>query len=583
MKKLYCILLAVMMLAAMAACSGGGENTDTTAATEPESTAAPAEPLKLTGDSPYRIVYPEDADAEVKQAAMDIQKKIQQVTGKKLELKTDLLVAAAGLTEIPNEILVGETNREASADVRSTLLYKDYAIKAVGTKLVICGGGTKSTVSAVNDFLRSHVDAEAVIPADFSLRFDGKYPVSSLKINGTDIREFAIVYASREKSIYNDAMTSFAERVRDLTGVVIPAGTVTKVSSDHEIQFGDCGRGPSSGKTAGVLEYLTTADSQSLSFVSGSVIGASGAMKCFLEKNLPKTLTGDIEISVTGSEQSSVSAEIPMADDATVRVMTSNVLGGDTLVSRIPFHISVYSAYMPDVIGMQECNSSGHSGLTAGLGSVYALACNKIGSTSSTCYTPFLYLKDKYELVESGSKLFNKRWTETNTKTFAWIVLKNKETGQLSAYINGHWSLILGSYDTVKVFGVKMTDSVEGRQWREDNTREVLEKKDELRKKYGDALPVVVMGDMNANASSNSVITFSGIMSNSLNVSKGDKTTGINSFHSNPGQKPPSGTPIDILMVTGDVIDVYRHEIVTTDTALASSDHCQVVIDIAFK
>lgn len=51
------------------------------------------------------------------------------------------------------EILVGETNRTATAQVLSELAYNEYAVKCIGNKIVVTGHNLKTTRKAVDEFL----------------------------------------------------------------------------------------------------------------------------------------------------------------------------------------------------------------------------------------------------------------------------------------------------------------------------------------------------------------------------------------------------------------------------------------------
>ena len=163
----------------------------------------------------------------------------------------------------------------------------------------------------------------------------------------------------------------------------------------------------------------------------------------------------------------------------------------------------------------------------------------------------------------------------------AWAVLEEISTGKKIAVINGHWSLILSSYDTESVFGKKLTDA-DAKLWREDNTREALAKLEELKSKYGEDLAAFMMGDMNSNASAKSVSMIYPTMKNCIDLATVSRTTGINSYHNDPGKYPTGTSAIDHIFVTDRTVKVLRHEIILTEDGVACSDHCPVFADVAF-
>ncbi len=255
-----------------------------------------------------------------------------------------------------------------------------------------------------------------------------------------------------------------------------------------------------------------------------------------------------------------------------VRVMSSNILFDKSLPERLPLIEAYYRACAADVIGMQEVNRVG-TALFDALADLYA-APNRTHADGKHCFTPILYRADKYDLLESGSELYAMRGTDT--KSMAWVVLADKSTGKKLAVINSHGSLILAAYK------LEATDAVEGEQWRVDNVRQMLEKKDELRAKYG-ALPVFITGDFNTHPGRPSILAMTAQLPDSAAVATVSHTDGFNSYHKAPGNPCPDGSPIDFIFVTDDVIEVLTHNVPNDEAALAISDHCPVYIDVKLK
>jgi len=266
---------------------------------------------------------------------------------------------------------------------------------------------------------------------------------------------------------------------------------------------------------------------------------------------------------------SSFTARTP---DADVRIMSSNILFDKTLPDRLPLIADYYRACDADVIGMQEVNRVG-TALFETLGDIYSPA-TRTHAGDKHCYTPILYRHDRFELVEGGSELYRSRGTDT--KSMAWAVLLDKKSGKKLALINSHGSLILKSYN------LEATNAVEGEMWRVDNVCQMLEKKDELREKYGASLPVFVTGDFNSHPDSESVQNMKKVLPDSADIATLGSTTGINSFHGVPGRLCPEGTPIDFIFVTDDAVKVLVHCIADDETSLAISDHCPLFVDAKF-
>ena len=252
--------------------------------------------------------------------------------------------------------------------------------------------------------------------------------------------------------------------------------------------------------------------------------------------------------------------------------MSSNILFDKTLPDRLHLIADYYRASDADLIGMQEVNRVGTE-LFETLGDVYAPVALR-HAEDKHCYTPILYRRDRFDLIESGSELYRSRGTDT--KSMAWAVVSDKNSDKKLAIINSHGSLILKSYN------LEATDAVEGELWRVDNVCQMLEKKDELREKYGSSLPVFVTGDFNTYAHRESIQNMKKVLPDSADVAILSSTAGINSFHRLPGRPCDEGTPIDFIFVTDDAVKVLVHCIPTDEASVAISDHCPVYVDAKF-
>ena len=262
----------------------------------------------------------------------------------------------------------------------------------------------------------------------------------------------------------------------------------------------------------------------------------------------------------------------PRTPEADIRIMSSNILFDKSLPDRLPLIVDYYRSCGADLIGMQEVNQVG-TGIFEQIADLYTPIALR-HPEDKRCFTPILYRQDRFDLLECGSELYHMRGTDT--KSMAWGVFADKATGKKVALINSHGSLIL------KTYNLNATDAVEGEQWRVDNVRQMLEKKDALRAKYGAALPVFITGDFNAHATGASIIAMKQVMSDSADVAA-TAAIGINSFHRVPCRPCDEGTPIDFIFVTADAIEVLTHNIPSDETALAISDHCPVYVDAKWK
>ena len=147
---------------------------------------------------------------------------------------------------------------------------------------------------------------------------------------------------------------------------------------------------------------------------------------------------------------------IPEKSEEATRVMSFNVRckndGIQTITNRSKVAVEVIKQYAPDSFGVQECTPRWKRILAANLDGKYAC----VGAARDfygpfTEYSSIYYLKDKYNLIDSGtfwlSETPEKRWTKSFDSTCyrvaSWALLEDKETGVRYTHINTHLDHVL--------------------------------------------------------------------------------------------------------------------------------------------
>jgi len=576
-RVLAAVITALTVLSAFAGCGGPSvKKTSEGNTLETEEGAAPVTVKYAGGENKYTIIKPEGADVTVTGAVSILRAQIKKRTGVELEIKTDA-VEDAGY-----EILIGGTNRQESRDAASNLREKDYVILLSGKKIVIVGGNSASISRAVEYFISNCIDASGELTGNVIREFKGSYALDSVTLNGVPLEDYVIVYPAAGGEVCVDAANYINDHIRESYGYSLDIINTKTPMERPEIQIGNCRRGASKGMKAsfGTFEFCTDDDSvaiiSTLSFIKN-------AAEKFINTVIPAGAKGKIDTVIENNAQKLKIEPFEFAEGADLRIMTFNVLVTD-LASRTEVIGNVIYKYYPDIIGLQEFGQAGHTDLIGLISTVYDVSEANVGNSSSRSYTPILYKKERLELVESGSFYLEKRWTGSGTKSMAWAVFRDKNTGKMLAAINAHWAIILDSYDTESVFGRKLSDSVEGGEWRKDNSRQALELFESLREKYGTDLSVFIMGDMNATHNHDSVKM---LETESLKcgqyAAKADDTAGYDSFHDDPGIPAYGGNPIDHIFVTTDTADVLSHRICMDSQDVKCSDHFPVIIDVTLK
>ena len=136
-----------------------------TATTAPEAPAPAEIRLVADGQAQYTVIRDEDLSTgapEITQC-LTIVNQVKKLTGATVNLGTDWWRKGAELDPEKYEILVGYTDHPETQQVIETLGYGDYAVRAVGNKIVIFGFDTASlgmAVSAFNNALRKGVSED---------------------------------------------------------------------------------------------------------------------------------------------------------------------------------------------------------------------------------------------------------------------------------------------------------------------------------------------------------------------------------------------------------------------------------------
>ncbi len=253
-------------------------------------------------------------------------------------------------------------------------------------------------------------------------------------------------------------------------------------------------------------------------------------------------------------------SKAPEAD--TVRIMSFNVRNGEH--DRGQLVPQFIADYMPDSVGLQECEGTWYMTLEAYLKDDYGIV--GVGRLAGIKYigeaTAIMYRKDKYELVDSGTIWLSETpdkvsigWDAKHHRTCTWVVLENKETGEQYAHLNTHLDH-------------------KGPEARTNGLQLVLDLADSF------DMPVVVTGDFNF-PKSDPLYTqlVSGNLTDTQDIA--EKTMTGKTYHAYNGGE--DGEPIDFICVNDKITDVKEYRIVRDiygDTYI--SDHFPIFADMVF-
>ena len=262
---------------------------------------------------------------------------------------------------------------------------------------------------------------------------------------------------------------------------------------------------------------------------------------------------------------------IPEKSDEATRVMSFNVRckndGEQTITNRSKVAVEVIKQYAPDSFGVQECTPRWKRILAYNLDGKYAC----VGAARDfygpfTEYSSIYYLKDKYNLIDSGtfwlSETPEKRWTKSFDsacyRVASWALLEDKETGIRYTHINTHLDHVLDSTREAQM--TVLIDCV---------------------KKVANGSPIVMTGDFNA-YEDELVYT---VARESFNDSKlVAKNSDDGRTFTSYGTKEEDGTGAIDYIFTSPEVEVDTYKIIrNTVQGIYPSDHYPIVADIVLK
>ena len=194
MKRFLLILLSLLCVMSLVMGTVSCEQPDDPEQNEdpeqPEQPEQPEDPVVMIdivkdGKTDYRVVRADSAtgDAPERISAMALVQAIKTATGCNIDLTTDWTPDEDGNAY---EILIGETERPAYAQVPTDLAKDEFVILFVGNKILIDGGSESAITNAVEYFIREYLGydeeqdtyakTDLAIPEALNLRTTFDYP-----------------------------------------------------------------------------------------------------------------------------------------------------------------------------------------------------------------------------------------------------------------------------------------------------------------------------------------------------------------------------------------------------------------------
>ena len=313
---------------------------------------------------------------------------------------------------------------------------------------------------------------------------DGEIDVAAaeiLRVNGSSIYKYEIIYP-KDGTLFEEQMA-----MRLQSYLLDQTGYELTVKNDSEA------RETEKAFLIGKTKYSTELTDVTLPASQGCVNSTGGDIVAWgndmtgmvnackkLTELLINTKSGAFAPIVT------INHSIMATGSSNFSTMSFNVKTYDQTDARINRVINVLLRYMPDSIGLQEADETWMRELTEALSDYYEFVGDGREGGSKGDAVPILYSKEKYNLIESGTKWLTSTPDEVSKmdgaqylRNFTWALLEDKATGVRYLHVNTHLDTAGSAIRSAEV--------------------EILM---QFLKNYNN-VPVVLTGDMNAKLNTN--------------------------------------------------------------------------------
>jgi len=262
--------------------------------------------------------------------------------------------------------------------------------------------------------------------------------------------------------------------------------------------------------------------------------------------------------------------DVPKLEEGQIRIMSYNLRYGwsdyDEWVNRKNLLVAQILEYKPDSIGIQEGDSlwmSEDEGLPVLLEGYDFVGVGRDDGRSIGEYAAIFYLKDQYEVVDSGNFWLSETpdipsigWDAVAFRICTWATLKNIETGETYTHYNTHLDH-------------------KGKNARTQSTTLIIDKVSKSK------TPAVVTGDFNyfENCDEYDMIVGSEFLKDSKYIAKDSMKHGTINWFLPVNLKLLR--PIDFCFITADsiTVDTYRVDNSYRIGRRPVSDHFPVIVD----
>lgn len=288
--------------------------------------------------SDFRIVCPDKYTATQQSLCSLIQETIYDVTGVSLALATDFVKEGTDFRESEYEILIGDTERPATAAAKAhTDKLNDWCIYTDDKKIAIYGGNDEALEAAVREFLKKYVDDSLRVPSDLLLTYTAEYQIKSLKIGQNSVKDYAIVCENTKA----ESVVALQSAIAKYVGYQLPVRKNSmNPSKEFLLDVSDSALCSNLSKQIGGTQVAYACVDGAIVFSAGKYCSDLLGLVVAFVNDVIAPATGDAEIKNTEA----VTMENEKIEVATEEYMASLQVKADEKKNAILNHTTDYSS-----------------------------------------------------------------------------------------------------------------------------------------------------------------------------------------------------------------------------------------------
>jgi endonuclease/exonuclease/phosphatase family metal-dependent hydrolase len=525
-------------------------------------------------DTEWCIVYPDEGESFIKDAAALLAKKIKSLCG--ITLKVAPVSESCDATKI---IAVGNNGDEGVREIFKETKYYDFGVSFLEGKIVVSAYTKNNYIKAVEHIAGglkwNENEGTLMLPKeDFMRSATDSYSISEWKINGTDISEYRIVYQSGMNA---ELVYALRDKIAQACGYYADVVCDAEVEAEeYEILIGNTNRAESTEKDAPMpLHYSAEVIRKKLVILSGGLY----SLPRITEPVFDLITEGKNEIDMAEGYIATANLfddtlDSSYAEGTDLRIMSCNILAELESWSgnpeyELPFlpveireelFFAALDYYKPTVIGLQELTTAWYNAIDNNYRDADRWELLKFENPNRAdgeyVFSTVMYRSDLYELVDSGMRFYSKH-NNGRARCYTWAVLRCIDSGKEFCFVSTHWD---GT----------------GREHGFLQAAELAAFVNEMQKKY----PVFTTGDFNANENS---AEFKQYLAD-CNITDAKysallQMNNVGSWHTFTKDDLSWGS-CDHITSTADST-VLKFQTLYKNGLLFASDHCWLIADVA--